>query len=526
MKNKLPWILIVVGLLAGFLLRGLISPSSPDSIFPEAEAAPKFWTCSMHPQVQQPEPGNCPICFMDLIPVSESSPAGSGHAHEIHLSEHARKLAEVETAVVERRFVKSEVRLTGKVEYDETRMVTIAARVPGRLDRLFVDYTGMPVRKGDHLVELYSPELLAAQQELLQAENSDSLRSIARDKLLLYGLTAAQIDELEKSKTASDHLTLYSPFSGVVVRKNGVEGMYVQTGTPIYTIADLSNVWILLNTYESDLALLQYGQSVVISTETYPGETFTGTVTFIDPIIDERTRTAKVRINMPNPEERLKPGMFVRAVAQIRLAEQGVAETIDLAGKWICPMHPEELSGEPGLCSICEMERVDPVSLGILPTAGTRPPLVIPASAALLTGKRAVVYLETQEGVYRPQKIELGRRAGNYYIVKSGLGEGQVVVSRGAFKIDSEVQIQAKPGMMSMESGEPGTGSGKAEPQTLCPVMGNAVNKEVFTDYNGMRIYFCCAGCDTTFLENPDKYLDQMRAEGVEPEKVEQHGHE
>jgi Cu(I)/Ag(I) efflux system membrane fusion protein len=464
---------------------------------------------------------------MELIPVSENSMTGSGHAHEVHLSAHARKLAEVETAAVERRFVETEVRLTGKVEYDETRMATVAARVAGRLDRLFVDYTGMPVRKGDHLVELYSPELLAAQQELLQAGDSDSLREIARDKLLLYGLTPDQIAVLEETGTASDQLTLYSPFGGVVIEKNGVEGMYLQTGSPIYTIADLSSVWIILDAYESDLALLQYGQPVSISTETYPGETFTGTVIFIDPIIDESTRTANVRINMPNPEERLKPGMFVRATAQIKLAEQGVAETVDLSGKWICPMHPEELSDEPGLCALCQMERVDPASLGILPSASARPPLVIPASAALLTGKRAVVYLQTQEGVYRPRKIELGRRAGDYYIVESGLDEGDVVVARGAFKIDSEVQIQAKPGMMSMGSEAPEDGSREPEPQTLCPVMGNAVNKDVFTDYNGMRIYFCCPGCDGTFLESPEKYLEQMRADSVEPESLEHpHGHE
>ena len=526
MKNKRTWLLVLVALTAGFILRGFFSPASPSSRPSTAEEI-RFWTCSMHPQVQQPDPGKCPICFMDLIPVSEGSQAGSGHAHEVHLSEHARKLAEVETATVERRFVETEVRLTGKVDYDETRMTTIAARVAGRLERLFVDYTGMPVRKGDHLVELYSPELLTAQQELLQAGSSESLRSIARDKLLLYGLTTAQIDQLEESKTPSDQLTLYSPFSGVVVKKNGIEGMYVQTGSPIYTIADLSKVWIILDAYESDLALLQYGQAVAISTETYPGETFTGTVTFIDPIIDETTRTAKVRINMPNPDERLKPGMFVRATAQIKLAEQGVAETVDLEGKWICPMHPEELSDEKGICSVCQMELVDPAALGTLPVIGTDPPLVIPASAALLTGKRAIVYLQTQEGVYIPHKIELGRRAGDFYIVKSGLTEGDMVVSKGAFKIDSEVQIQAKPGMMSMKSEDRGAGNKEPEPQILCPVMGNAINKEVFTDYNGMRIYFCCAGCDDTFLENPETYLDQMRAEGIEPESVEQpHGHE
>ncbi|MEN8254248.1 MAG: efflux RND transporter periplasmic adaptor subunit [Verrucomicrobiota bacterium] len=466
MKNKLPWILIVVALAAGFVLRGFFSPSPPHPLTPSAkeEAQPKFWTCSMHPQVQHPEPGKCPICFMDLIPVSENATAGSGHAHELHLSEHARKLAEVETSAVERRFVETEIRLTGKIEYDETRLAAITARVPGRLDRLYVDYTGMPVRKGDHLVELYSPELLAAQQELIQAKGSGPLHEIARDKLLLYGLMEEQIASLEKSKQPSDQLMLYSPATGVVVKKTGVEGMYVQTGTPIYTIADLSSVWIVLDAYESDLALLQVGQPVAISTEAYPGEPLEGTIAFIDPIIDGQTRTAKARIDMPNSDGRLKPGMFVRATVQARVG-------------------------------------------------GDTPPLVVPASAALLTGKRAVVYLETQEGVYLPRKIELGRRAGDYYIVKSGLAEGDMVVSKGAFKIDSEIQIQAKPGMMSVESME-------MRPQTLCPIMGNPVNKEVYADYQGQRIYFCCAGCDSTFMEDPEKHLDQMRAENIQLEQT------
>ena len=522
MKTKYIFILIVIALAAGFILRGILSPS-PTPATSEAsslKSQASFYTCSMHPQVQQPEQGKCPICFMDLIPVSENAPISSGHAHELHLSEHARKLADVETAAVERRYVETSVRLTGKVEYDETRLSTITARVPGRLDRLFVDYTGMPVRKGDHLALLYSPELLAAQQELIQAGNTESLQEIARDKLLLYGLTQEQISHVEKSKTPSDQLTLYSPVTGVVIKKSGVEGMYVQTGTSIYTIADLSNVWIMLDAYESDLALLQYGQPVAISTKAYPGETFNGTVTFISPILDEQTRTAKVRVKMPNPAMRLKPGMFVRAAAQVRLAEDGMTEAIDLSGKWICPMHPEELADEKGLCSVCEMDLVDPATLGGFPASGTKRPLVIPASAALLTGKRAIVYLQTQEGVYIPRQIELGRRAGDYYIVKSGLTEGDAVVTKGAFKIDSEIQIQAKPGMMSVVSAEQGAEGVEKHPQTLCPVMGNPINKEIYVDYRGQRVYFCCAGCDSSFLEDPQKYLDQMRAENIQIEQA------
>ncbi|MFO8013650.1 MAG: efflux RND transporter periplasmic adaptor subunit [Phycisphaerae bacterium] len=475
---------------AGYLVRWGCAPAGPAvGPAPAAGGAPSqtgreapaeeatVWTCSMHPQVRSEEPGRCPICGMELVPVAKG--AGKGGLRRFATSEAGKALMDIETSPVERRFVEAEVRMVGKIEYDETRLAYITAWVPGRLDRLFVDYTGVSVRKGDHLVSLYSPELLSAQEELLQAleavknlERSDvgimretarATVEAAREKLRLWGLTNEQVEAIEARGTPSDHMTIYAPIGGIVVHKNALEGMYVDTGTRIYTIADLSQVWIKLDAYESDLSWLKYGQPIEFTTVAFPGETFTGTIAFIDPVLNEKTRTVKVRVNAPNPEGKLRPGMFVRAVARAKVAEGGRVMDPDLAGKWICPMHPDVVKEEAGSCDICGMPLVRTESLGYVPVdpAKREAPLVIPATAPLLTGTRAVVYRvvpDTEKPTYEGLEIVLGPRAGDWYIVRSGLTEGDLVVTNGNFKIDSQLQIQARPSMMTPEGGGAGAG--------------------------------------------------------------------
>lgn len=516
----------------------------------ETAAQPTVWTCSMHPQFKLPEPGKCPICFMDLIPLDSGAEDESG-PRELTVSERAKALMEIETAPVERRFVSAEVRMVGKVDYDETRVSHITAWVPGRLERLFVDYTGIRVAKGDHMVELYSPELLSAQEELLQAikaakelansdvsvvrETTEATIEAVREKLRLWGLTPEQIKAIEKRGTADDHMTIYAPTGGIVIQKNAQEGMYVKTGSRIYTIADLSQVWVSLDAYESDLQWVKYGQEVEFTTESYPGETFSGTISFIHPVLNEATRTVKVRVNVPNKDGRLKPGMFVRAVTEANVATAGRIMDAALAGKWISPMHPEIVKDEPGSCDVCGMPLVRAESLGYVgqePTEDDKP-LVIPATAPLLTGKRAVVYVELTDKdrpTYEGREVVLGPRAGGYYLVQDGLAEGERVITHGAFKIDAELQIQAKPSMMTPEGGGGGgahahhgahaTPPGQLGPQTHCPVMGGAINKDVYVDYKGKRIYFCCPGCEGSFMEKPEEYLEKMRAAGVRPEPL------
>ena len=436
------------------------------------------WTCSMHPQVRMFQKGLCPICHMDLIALEDDETSGSAGLRELAVSEAAAKLMDLEVVPVERRFVKTQVRMVGKVEYDETRLATITARIPGRLDRLYVDYTGVPVRKGDHLVELYSPALLAAQEELVQAgvavknsqgsqldfvqTTSQATLTASREKLRLWGLTSQQISQIETSGQVSDHMTIYAPSGGIVIHKNAVEGMYVQEGTSIYRIADLSQVWVKLDAYESDLQWLRYGQAVEFTTVAYPGETFVGAVTFIDPALDPRTRTAKVRVNVSNADGRLKPEMFVKAVAWAEIAAGGRVLDTALAGHWVCPMHPEVVKEEAGACDICDMDLVEAESLGYVADATvTEKPLVIPVSAALVTGTRAVVYVQkpdTEKPTFEGREIVLGPRSGDHYLVRSGLEEGELVVVQGNFKIDSALQILAKPSMMTPSG--PGSGGG------------------------------------------------------------------
>ena len=273
----------------------------------------------------------------------------------------------------------------------------------------------------------------------------------AREKLRLLGLKEEQIERVERERQASDHLTIYAPTGGVVIEKHLSEGAYVQTGTPIYTIADLSRLWLELRAYESDLSWIHYGQTVEFSTEAYPGEVFSGQISFVDPVLDERTRTVRVRVNVANEQGRLKPGMLVWAVAQAEIGANGRAMSPALVGKWISPMHPEIVRDAPGACDICGMALVRAEELGY-GTGDDEPrtaPLVVPASAPLLTGKRAVVYVALGEGLFEGREVVLGPRAGDYYLVREGLHEGEEVVVNGAFKIDSALQIRAQPSMMN-----------------------------------------------------------------------------
>ncbi len=427
-------------------------------------AAPSVWTCPMHPQVRLPSNEKCPICGMDLVPLAEET--GHDHPRRLTMSETGRALAEVRTASVERRYVAHEVRMVGKVALDESRVKSITAWIAGRLERLFVDYTGVAVKKGDHMVVLYSPDLLTAQRELQQAAERARQRpddrfgrvalQAAREKLRLWGLTDPQVAEIERADEPQDHVTIYAPAGGIVVHKNGFEGMYVDVGTPIYTIADLTRVWVHLDAYESDVQWLRLGQTVEFESESYPGERFEGRIAFVQPVLDERSRSVKVRVNVPNDDGRLKPGMFVRAVVRSKLGEGGVVEEGYLAGKWVCPMHPEEVADGPGDCPVCGMPIVTTESLGYAGGAASGPPLVVPATAPLRTGTRAVVYVEvegTDEPTYEGREVVLGPRAGDDYVVKDGLAEGERVVVEGNFKIDSALQIRARPSMMSESGG-------------------------------------------------------------------------
>lgn len=466
--------LFLAGLAVGFLMRGYLLPHGTPPMDTPAEAAEALeWTCSMHPQIRQPNRGLCPICAMDLIPISPGADFAEPGVARLSTSAAGKALMRLETRPVERRFVEAEVRMVGKVDYDETRLAHITAWVPGRIERMYADYTGVSVSRGDHMVDLYSPELLAAKQELRRAAQAQGklapgapavLRDTAtatlegaRSRLERWGLTAAQIASAERDGPMSDRVTIHAPIGGTVIERMGREGMYVAQGERIHTIADLSVVWVMLAAFESDLAWLHFGQTVEFTSEAHPGESYAGKIAFIDPAVDNATRTVRVRVNVPNPDERLKPGMFVRGVVRSKVATAGRVLDPDLAGKWISPMHPEIVKDAPGSCDVCGMALVRAEELGYVSAEARHEdmPLVVPATAPLRTGRRAVVYVElpdAEQPTYEGREVRLGPRAGDYFLVLEGLKEGERVVTHGAFKIDSELQIQARPSMMSMPS--------------------------------------------------------------------------
>lgn len=425
---------------------------------------PTIWTCSMHPQIQQPEPGNCPICGMALIPL-EKDDSEEEVPRTLTMSESARALAAIQTTEVVREFPEMHIRLVGKLAYDQTRVKSLTARFPARIDELYVNFTGIKVKKGEHLAKVYSPELLIAQRELLTAyarNPNSSITRAARDKLRLWGLLPYQIEGIIKQGSARDRFVLRAPIGGIVVTQNVKEGDYVQVGSPFFRIVDLSELWLYLDAYESDIVWLRYGQAVNFSVEAFPGEQFHGRIAFIEPEVDRRTRTVSVRVNIPNTDGRLKPGMFARGNVAVRIAEHGRVYAPELAGKWISPMHPEIVRDGPGKCDVCGMDLVPAEELGYVVHQEISKPLIIPDASVLRTGKRAVVYVETQNAerpTFEGREIILGPRAGNVFLVKNGLREGDRVVSNGAFKIDSALQIQAQPSMMSPEedAGSPPT---------------------------------------------------------------------
>ncbi len=408
----------------------------------------EVWTCSMHPQIKMPQFGKCPICAMDLIPATAFE---EGSEREVKMTDWARKLASIQVAPVERRFLTRKMVLQGKTVYDETGVHRVTARFPGRIDRLYTDFYGMNVKKGQHLAAVYSPELLSAQQELIQALSlgERSVKAAAR-KLSLLGISEQQIKKVKEQKRVFEHIDIYVPADGVIVEKSVEKGDYVKTGSRMLTLANLSYLWVKLDVFESDISWIQYGQQVDITTVAMPGEVFSGMVSFIDPEVDAKKRTLGVRVTVRS-DGRLKSGMLIKAELKAELGAEGVKPVIDLAGVVICPMHRGIMRKEEADCDICGMPLEPAEKVISLAPKPFSPVLAIPASAPLVTGKRAVVYVQKKRspGVFEGREVTLGVRAGKWYEVKSGLKEGELVVVNGNFKIDSELQLRAAPSMLS-----------------------------------------------------------------------------
>ena len=407
-----------------------------------------YWTCAMHPSVRMRDPGKCPICSMDAVPVwkkgnpqtepvtqakmedqdsaedGEDMTGMQGHDHStmggstkkdnggeskstFTVSPYRQQLIGVKTEPVMIRTLDKEIRTVGMVTLDESKIYNVQTKYTGWIDKVFVDFKWQHVNIGQPLFSIYSPELVTAQEEYLLALKSnkilsdnqfadissgaDSLLKASRRRLELLGVSQSQIKELERTGEVKTNLIVYSPVKGHVAQKNAFENMHVEPNTVLYKIADHTTAWVQVDIYENEIALVKLGEKATMTLPSYPGEEYIGDVTFIWPHLDPETRTVKVRLEFPNPDLKFLPEMYANVVLDIPLGER----------------------------------------------------LTVPGSAVLRTGKMDIVFVDKGQGNMEIRRVQLGRRAGGYYEVLRGLSEGEKVVSRANFLIDSESKIQA-----------------------------------------------------------------------------------
>jgi Cu(I)/Ag(I) efflux system membrane fusion protein len=411
-------LLILAGLLLGWLLFHHSAPNEkPEQnvAVDHSEAEKTIWTCAMHPQIRMDKPGQCPICGMDLIPLQKSNAEIDDQA--IEMSESAIKLAEVQTSIVGLGMASGEVALYGKIQPDERLLQSQTAHVPGRIEQLFINVTGEPVKKGQLIARIYSPELVMAQKELLEAltmgDKYPELVESAREKLHNWKLSDQQIQDIEKLGKITSTVDIFSNTTGIVTARKVNDGDYISKGAVLFDVANLSKVWAVFDAYESDLPWITKGQKVEFTAQAIPGKKFEGTVSFIDPVIDPATRIARARVEISNSGMQLKPEMFINGI-----------------------MHSEpKNSGEQ---------------------------LSIPQSAVLWTGTRSIVYVKipgTEIPSFKMREITLGPAMKDSYIVLDGLKEGDEIVTNGTFSVDAAAQLAGKPSMMNAEGSSGSVGS-------------------------------------------------------------------
>jgi len=399
-------LLVVSGLFLGWLFFHSSGGKKAEPQQTAQVAKKEIWTCAMHPQIRLDHPGKCPICAMELILLNQQGGA-KADSNAVTFSKEAMELANVSTSIVSQQNPVKQVRLYGKIQADERLMQNQVAHVSGRIEKLMVNFTGEPVRKGQLLAMIYSPDLITAQQELLEAAKSKQsqpeIYEASKEKLMQWMLTDRQISQIERSGKVKMNFEVYSNTSGIVTAKRVATGDHVSEGSSLFEVANLSSVWVLFDAYESDLPFLKVGNTIAFTIQAMPGVNYSANILFIDPVIDPVNRVAKVRVEINNAGGKLKPEMFVNGTVNANLTEY-------------------------------------------------RDKLVIPRSAVLWTGKRSVVYVKqpnTTEVNFNMREIELGPMLGNSYVVESGLSNGEEIVTDGTFSVDAAAQLAGKPSMMN-----------------------------------------------------------------------------
>jgi len=406
MKKYIVYVgLVLIGLVFGWLLFGNNSNEEANHNHDEASQTNQMWTCSMHPQIMQPEPGDCPICGMDLIPAEAG--ADGLTANQFKLTANAMALANIQTTVVGNGSIENGIiKLSGKIAENEEANAVQVSYFSGRIERLNISFTGEDVRKGQLLATIYSPELYAAQQELITAsslkESQPALYKAVRNKLKLWKLSENQINQIESSGKVIENFPVYATVSGTVTEKLVEQGDYIKQGQPLLKIANLNTVWANFDVYENQIEQFKKGQEVKVLTNAYPNKIFKGTVDFIDPVLNTKTRTVDLRVVLNNKEAIFKPGMFV--TAEIESTKTNANEVI-----------------------------------------------MIPSSAVLWTGERSVVYIKSNpnEPVFELKEVTLGNKIGDNYEVLDGLFAGNEIVTNGTFTVDAAAQLQGKKSMMN-----------------------------------------------------------------------------
>ena len=413
-KYAIPLVIILLAIAAGggwYLWQNKQGSRATDQ-----SQVKQLYTCSMHPFIIKEKPGLCPICGMELIKKIDTAPKGivqpvgepkktDMHEH-VSLSEKQRVMANVATAEAKNETLNKEINAVGIVQYNQSRQAKVTAWIAGRLEKLNVNSVGAFVSKEKPVAEIYSPDLVASQQEYLLAlksreqlknspiasisQNGEGLVGSARQRLLLFGVKESQIAELEKSGKPNIRIPIYSPFSGVVIEKMVQQGQYVAMGESLFNIADLSSVWVEMEIYENEVSNIHIGQQVEIRSQSFPDKPSTGRIAFVYPFLDPKTRTVKARVELANPGLKLKPEMFVNAIIRVPLS----------------------------------------------------PSLVVPVTALMNTGKRKVVWVESSPGMFESRTVQVGQQSGEKVQILSGLQSGDKVAVSGGYLIDSESQLK------------------------------------------------------------------------------------
>ena len=412
MKKNTVLVIVFTAILAGFSIGWLSKPSDDHTITASENQTIKpsenqIWTCSMHPQIRQNEPGKCPICEMDLIPLVANT---SNDPLVLQMTEAAIKLAQIETTTIGAQIGGSgkSIPLSGKVQADERLASSQVAHVPGRIEKLFVTFTGEQVKQGQKLATLYSPQLITAQQELLEAQKlsdvNPGLVEAARNKLRFWKIGDEAIKAIEQNRKVQETFTLFADESGIVTKRRVAVGDYVKQGEPLFDLMNLGKVWVLFDAYEEDLSSISLGDQIEFSTPSNPNRKFQTRITFIDPVINPLTRVASLRTEVNNANGLLKPEMFVTGIYHKK--------------------------------------------------ATSKTQLTVPKSAVLWTGKRSVVYVKLPDATipsFKFKEVELGEAMGNSYLVLEGLEDGEEVVTNGNFTIDAAAQLNNQASMMNKD---------------------------------------------------------------------------